>query len=59
MNLEPIDTSTTAGKARPKYQYRLAFRDGDWTIWVTVERHHWEYIKESETTQKRIVTNEA
>lgn len=44
---------------RQKYQYRIAFGDGDWTIWVTVERHHWEDIKESETTQKRVVSHDA
>lgn len=41
-----------------KYQYRIRFSDGDWTAWVTVERHQWEDIKESETIQKRVVRNE-
>ena len=40
---------------RMKYQYRVRFSDGDWTIWVTLDKHQWDDLKESDTLQKREV----
>lgn len=39
-----------------KFQYRVR-RDVDtpWSRWVEVEEHHYNALRESDTTQKRIV----